>query len=217
MNQPRRLEVSDAQTDPSVDVQAMIEALQRDGVDRFDPVRFHYIEVLARRAGAQRDSVQRILVKKLAQAVQALNQRHAHAQRDAARSVATPEVNGRRPTLGDLVRHVAQQAPDKADGRSGASTAPRTELKSVRYFRNTWSRLSAEKQVARALDRAPKNAGPINSHLVALRSLALMRDASPDYLHRFLSYVETLQRLDQSEQPAKIGRVRASHSPRRES
>lgn len=196
--------------------QAMIDALRRDGADQFDPVRFHYIEVLARRAGAHRASVQRILDQKLTQAVQALSQRHAQAQRDAAPSLATPDANRRRETLGDLVRHAAQHAPDKLDGRSGASTAPRAELKSVRYFRNTWSRLSAEKQLTRALDRAPKNAGPINSHLVALRSLALMRDASPDYLHRFLSYVETLQRLDQGDQPAKIARARPNPSPRRQ-
>jgi hypothetical protein len=74
--------------------------------------------------------------------------------------------------------------------------APSAELKSVRYFRNTWSRLSAEKQVTQALGQAPKNAGPINSHVVALRSLALMRDTSPDYLNRFMSYVDTLLCLD---------------------
>ena len=47
--------------------------------------------------------------------------------------------------------------------------------------------------------QAPKNAGPINSHVVALRSLALMRDTSPDYLNRFMSYVDTLLCLDQGD------------------
>jgi hypothetical protein len=32
-----------------------------------------------------------------------------------------------------------------------------------------------------------------------LRSLALMRDISPDYLNRFMSYADTLLRLDQGE------------------
>ena len=59
-----------------------------------------------------------------------------------------------------------------------------------------WSRLSAEKQVVQALGQAPKNAGPINSHVVALRSLALMRDISPDYLNRFMCYADTLLCLD---------------------
>jgi hypothetical protein len=50
--------------------------------------------------------------------------------------------------------------------------------------------------VAQALDQAPKNAGPINSHMLVLRSLALMRDIAPDYLNRFMSYVDTLLCLD---------------------
>jgi hypothetical protein len=77
------------------------------------------------------------------------------------------------------------------------------ELKAIRQFRNTWSKLSVDKQVAQALDQAPKNAGPINSHMLVLRSLALMRDTSPDYLNRFMSYVDTLLCLDQGDAKSK--------------
>jgi hypothetical protein len=66
-------------------------------------------------------------------------------------------------------------------------------------FRNTWSKLSADKQLNKALDQAPKNAGPINSHMLVLRSLALMREISPDYLNRFISYADTLVCLEQAE------------------
>ena len=48
-----------------------------------------------------------------------------------------------------------------------------------------------------ALEQAPKNAGPINSHALLLRSLALMREISPDYLNRFMSYADTLLCLEQ--------------------
>jgi hypothetical protein len=37
--------------------------------------------------------------------------------------------------------------------------------------------------------------------VVALRSLALMRDTSPDYLNRFMAYVDTLLCLDQGDKP----------------
>jgi len=95
---------------------------------------------------------------------------------------------------------LAEHSLEKPDGRLALSiTTPRTELKSVKYFRNTWSKLSAERQVTQALGQAPKNAGPINSHVVALRSLALIRDTSPDYLNRFMSYVDTLLSLEQGE------------------
>jgi hypothetical protein len=95
----------------------------------------------------------------------------------------------------------------------------RTELKSVRQFRNTWSKLSADKQVAKALHQAPKNAGPINSHMLVLRSLALMREISPDYLNRFMTYADSLLCLDQHEQakyalPAKSAGGEAGKKPK---
>ena len=180
-------------------------ALRLEGADRLDPVRFHYIEVLAQRAGSQSGSVKRILDGKLDAAVAALRQRLEQAQGDALRAtVAVPAASAiQRETLGDLVRHIAQQTPQPSGTGIAASmvTTPRTELKSVHYFRNTWSKLSAEKQVTQAMGQAPKNAGPINSHVVALRSLALMRDTSPDYLNRFMSYVDTLLCLDHSDKP----------------
>jgi hypothetical protein len=47
--------------------------------------------------------------------------------------------------------------------------------------------------------QAPQNAGPINSHMVSLRSLTLMRDISPDYLNRFMTYLDSLSCLDQAD------------------
>jgi hypothetical protein len=50
----------------------------------------------------------------------------------------------------------------------------------------------AMRKKIRTLQQAPKNAGPINSHMLVLRSLELMCDTSPDYLDCFMSYAETL-------------------------
>ena len=57
-------------------------------------------------------------------------------------------------------------------------------------------KISVQKQVTQAIAQAPQNAGPINSHMLVLRSLGLMRDLSPDYLNRFMGYVDTLLFLD---------------------
>lgn len=202
-------EASDAPESQSAEGHPVINALRLEGAHQFDPVRFHYIEALANRVGAHQGSVKRILEGKLAAAVVALRTRFEQSQ-SSMQDVAAPEVGARRETLGDLVRHMAEHSADKGDGRAAASIAPRTELKSVRYFRNTWSKLSAEKQVTQALGQAPKNAGPINSHVVALRSLALMRNTSPDYLNRFMSYVDTLLCLDQTDK----GTLPAAKTPR---
>lgn len=189
----------------------LVEALRQQGACQLDPAGFRYVEILAQRAHDHQGRVRHILDAKLQAAALALRKRMDHAQ-ELAPKVSSPETTAPRDTLGDLVRALAEHALDKSDYRPEASTAaPRTELKSVRYFRNTWSKLSAERQVTQALGQAPKNAGPINSHVVALRSLALMRDTAPDYMNRFMSYVDTLLSLEQGDKPplpaAKSARV----------
>jgi hypothetical protein len=121
--------------------------------------------------------------------------------------------------LGELRQYIAQQVTDGSspnDESIGGLGQP-PELKTSRVFRNTWSKLSVDRQVAKALDQAPKNAGPINSHMLVLRALTLMRDISPDYLNRFTSYVDTLLALDQVEigkpVPAKKAAPRAAVKP----
>ena len=192
------------------DTVGFVEALRQQGAPQLDPLGFRYIEILEQRASAHQGRVRQVLDAKLATAVSALRQRMHLAQSPGLNPVA-PAQAAQPETLGDLVRLLAEHSQDKPDSRSAVpSTTPHAELKSVKYFRNTWSKLSAERQVTQAIGQAPKNAGPINSHVVALRSLALMRDTAPDYLNRFMSYVDTLMSLDQSDRPA----VTAAKTPR---
>ncbi|MDP3202838.1 MAG: DUF2894 domain-containing protein [Hydrogenophaga sp.] len=80
-----------------------------------------------------------------------------------------------------------------------ARALPGGELRSVRGFREAWSRICAEDEVTQAVEQGPENAGPLNSHRLVLRTLALMRDLSPDYLRRFLSHADTLLWLEQAQ------------------
>jgi hypothetical protein len=73
------------------------------------------------------------------------------------------------------------------------------ELKVIREFRDTWSQLSVDNQVKQAIAQAPENAGPLNSHMLVLRSLTQMRELSPDYLNRFMIYIDTLMCLEQAD------------------
>lgn len=229
MSEPDRNEIADAPPDASSDFNALIDTLRRAGAGRFDPVRLHYLEVLAKRAITHRGNVRRMLDARLAHAITGLKERFDLARRNAQESItrsvqqyphaadelqqrfeagdfrqlqqliATLEAGEECASLGALVRQLEQHAPDRADACSAGNAGARPELKAIRNFRNTWSKLSADKQVAQALEQAPKNAGPINSHMLVLRSLALMRDISPDYLNRFMSYADTLLSLDQDE------------------
>jgi len=192
------------------EVVGLVDALRLQGASQLDPVGFRYIEILKQRASAHQGRARQILDAKLETAVLALRQRVTQAQEQSQDAIAPP-ISAQRETLGDLVRLLTEHSLDKPDSRYVVPTTTlRTELKSVKYFRNTWSKLSAERQVTQALGQAPKNAGPINSHVVALRALALMRDTSPDYLNRFMSYVDTLLNLEQGDRPP----VAAAKTPR---
>ncbi|MBS3995867.1 MAG: DUF2894 domain-containing protein, partial [Hydrogenophaga sp.] len=100
-------------------------------------------------------------------------------------------------------RRAAVRAGEAASGGRDAggadAAAAGDELLSARRFRETWSRMAAEEQVVRAVGRGPENAGPLNSHQLVLRTLALMRELSPDYLRRFLAHTDALLWLEQAQ------------------
>ena len=98
--------------------------------------------------------------------------------------------------LNRYIRGLAQSA--HAGAAPGSAGEDSTELRSLRGFRETWSRIAAVDAVDAALVRGPENAGPLNSLSLVLRSLALMRSLSPDYLRRFLSQVESLRAFSES-------------------
>lgn len=103
--------------------------------------------------------------------------------------------------LADLLAHAGRQTPQDATPSPAPTTegsiAQPDELKSVKVFRRTWSRLRVDQQLSDAFAQAPEDAGPLNSHSLVLRSLRLMRDISPEYLEQFTSYVDALLWLEQ--------------------
>lgn len=97
----------------------------------------------------------------------------------------------------------AERAGD--DCTTGAALPPATapaqdngEMRSLRRFRQVWTKVAAQDKVQRALQRQPRNAGPLNSHMLVLRTIELMRDLSPDYLARFVTQLDTLLWLEQA-------------------
>lgn len=179
------------------DFDVPLAELRDRGAQRFDPVRFCFIEALARRAATHRGEVRRILDVRLAAALAEYGGRFETAQPAAATDAKRP-----RGPLGDLVqqlaRHGLQPASDSLDGSAAAHAGPPAELKALRDFRSTWARLRVDQQLSQSLAKGPGNAGPLNSHRLVLRSLKLMHEMSPAYLARFASHVETLLWLDQA-------------------
>jgi len=184
-----------------------IDAWRGRGAHHFDPVRFHYIETLARRASHLGGEVQRLLNDKVAALLATYGddlERAQCAHDSACRPAATDDSGVHQPkrgALAELIDHIGQHALFQTHASSAKDAAPGLssppELKTLSHFRSTWSKLSAEQRMTQSLARAPANAGPLNSHHLMHRSLMLMRDLSPEYLNLFMSYADALLWLDQ--------------------
>jgi hypothetical protein len=217
---PFRSPVS-SEEEPQQGIGATIDAWRERGDHRFDPVRFRLIEVLARRADAYSGDARRILDDKVARLLAAygedLGKARCEEAAPAPRSTGT-EGQAYRGAFAELIEHIAQHAVMPGEGPatrgavSGLASAP--ELKTLKYFRSTWSKLSADRRLTQSLAKVPDNAGPLNSHHLVYRSLTLMRDLSPEYLNRFMSYVDGLLWIDQVNSASASA---AANTPRGES
>lgn len=200
---------------------ARIETLRVSGADRFDPVGFRFIEVMARRAALQPASVKLLLERRLVKLLDDYHTRfefaRANSERLSVSAGSFPDADARKNTrpLAELLSYIGQCSPE-VQGRVPSPgerpvTEARGELKTLSYFRSTWSQLSVEQQLAQALAELPENAGPLNSHRLVLQAMKQMRDISPDYLQRFMSYIETLFWLDQVENTRNSGPNSGKH------
>lgn len=116
-----------------------------------------------------------------------------------AMSQAEPEVPN---TFEGLLRKQEVDALKQMENEAAAADLdallPAGELKALQQMREAWARRSTEKAVAKALEEAPEDAGPLNSHRLVVRSLMAMQDIAPDYLGRFVNQIETLLWLEQA-------------------
>jgi hypothetical protein len=169
-----------------------IEAWRRRGDDGFDPLRLRFIEALARRSAAQAGLARQALDRKLSGLLAA----YAADLEQAAGAARPPaaQAQAERGPLAELVARTAAQKPQGADG-----SVPDHAGQALGFFRNTWSRLSADRRLLQSRAKLPQNAGPLHSHHLVHRSLLLMREVSPGYLHRFMTHVDALLWLERME------------------
>ncbi|MEI5995928.1 DUF2894 domain-containing protein [Paraburkholderia bengalensis] len=180
------------------EARATLDAWREQGAHRFDPRRFHFIDALARRADRYQGEARRVLDERLSTLVAAYASDlagHAQPAPAAADQPARPCAPARGPLAG-LADYIASQAAEVGK-HAVQGDAARAEVNALDYFRQTWSRVSTEKQLRQSLEQVPGNAGPLNSSSLVHRSLSLMREVSPGYLQQFLSYVEALSWMEQ--------------------
>lgn len=189
------------------DVLSTLDALRAAGAPRFDAVGWHYIETLAGRTQTQSGAAQALLTRKLQQSLDNLHQR----MKAAAQATQTAKASSASSPLATLLQEL--KAQDQSDTHP-ISNAWRSENPRIQQFRQQLSQISVQKQVTQAIAQAPQNAGPINSHMLVLRSLGLMRGISPDYLNRFMVHVDTLLCLDEADKGKPPAKKAGAKSPK---
>jgi hypothetical protein len=181
---------------------ATLDAWRERGADRLDPVRFRFIDALERRSAAHSGKARRVLDEKLSGLLDAYasDLEGVASKAGDAGNAASPRERARG-GLKDLVESVAvsHALEDAGTFSENAMLAPRAypELALLDYFRETWSKLSTDRQLRQSEYQVPKNAGPLNSSSLVHRSLSLMQELSPGYLRQFLSYADALSWLEQ--------------------
>jgi len=93
------------------------------------------------------------------------------------------------------VSGVTQSKGDGAGGDLGPSGFD--EPSAMHRFRQSLRQHHSKERVSRAIKDGPENPGPLNAQALVVRSLSIMRDLSPDYTNRLVSYMDTLLWLEQ--------------------
>ena len=216
---PRESRVSsDGGIHGTLDAQAMLDAWRECGADRVDPVRFRFLQAMARRAAGLDGLARQLLDEKLAGHLNAYAQlldaeTDANADAEPTAEPNTPpsaESDDDAPSaLAGLLAYLADPGATPAPGENAADCAPTwnrdalglrdayPDVQMLEYFRAVWSRVSADRQVRQSQQQVHKNAGPLNSNQLVHRALSLMRELSPGYLQQFLSYTDALMWMEQ--------------------
>lgn len=152
------------------------------GGGRAAPIAFRLLQTLCARMESLAPDVQALLAPRAAAAL-------------ADCEAALRARRGNRP-VAPRSPSALQQLNATLAQRRGTAGAQDPGLASAVRFRSGWARQAALQRVEVALARRPSKAGPLNSHAIAVESLALMRDLSPGYLQHFIQQVEALQQLE---------------------
>lgn len=95
---------------------------------------------------------------------------------------------------------VVQSFDPSPESEGAVSNAHRHVVpRSFHLFKEVWAEQYANVLVTHAIEERPENPGPLNGQMLATRSLSAMRNLSPGYLNRFVTYIETLLWLQQAD------------------
>ncbi len=94
---------------------------------------------------------------------------------------------------------ILQSVEDSMADEGPSQRKNKMALKTFSLFKETWAKFHSERLVNSAIKGRPENAGPLNSQMLVTRSLFTAQNISPNYLKRFISYIETLLWIEQAD------------------
>jgi hypothetical protein len=236
------------------ELQQGIATLRETNADRFDPVRFRFIESLVERAITLRGPVQDVVQNKISVALKAY-QTDQQSTADHVKRVFAQAPDDDREESAELLRQGdyrrlkqrlfavgAKPASDindtlvilaglrelldrpqlpldspssvferKLNEQESASLAGATYTDEVRLDQDLdlaakdqrplkasqkmqvfQQRRAVERRVEIAIRQGPESPGPLNPQMLAIKALTSMRDLSPQYLSRYVNYLDAL-------------------------
>lgn len=199
-------------------IEQCLAELKSNGHHFFDPVRYHHAEQLANKARVAREPVQAIIFDKVQRVLDTyqsdLKAVEENACRLPRRSTTKPllyELNNtlntrhRRTTNKNAADTITEQLLEKEDstladaGFHSTNQQQPNELQAYTEYRKSRKQFETDKLVDAIVSNQSEELGPLNPEKLLIRSLESMRELSPHYLNRFVSYIDTLMRLEQAE------------------
>ena len=195
---------------------ASMDAMRERSVSQRQRMQLYRVESLLRRTAVSRPELASRLLKKAEQLLNGVGQttRECPDQHPAVGSLlselikrlqqraSVAEEDQEPSTFEALLRRQEVEALRQVDDEEAVANldaiAPVGELKALKQLREDWAKRGTEKAIAKALDEAPEDAGPLNAHRLVVKALETMQDVSPEYLARFVNYVETVLWLEQA-------------------
>lgn len=180
---------------------ARLQGMAQRGAECFDPVRFRFLQAMARRADNYDGEARLVLDAKLKNHLDIFEQSLARHESEVSEQAEASSVQQcPSAALAALITSMSEQAATQDEARALTGLASRTtypELGMLDAAQATWLKVSTDRQLRDSEQRVPDNAGPLNSSHLVHRALLLMKELSPDYLRQFLSYTNALAWLEQ--------------------
>lgn len=204
---------------------AHLEAQRDSAIAHFDPVQFHYLLGILKRAQTQSASIAKSLHDKAYAGWETLQAdfsrfqqqtRHNTSEQDTAPPAVQGPLaqltlqlsNGRAAssdhTASSLDRLLQQQEQETlqtfADKPHRQAAHAEAQNSVMQQLRLSLHKGRSEQKLIKSIQQAPLNPGPLNAEALIVRSLQAMQAISPAYTHRFVNYLDTLLWLQQQQQ-----------------